>query len=463
MKKYVLFSAVGDSDPYTYSIGENKIYDAAILNIVRHYKPIKVFLFLTAEMETYKNENNAYELSIKHILPECEVEHIKSNIKKADDYDAYYNLFSKQLIKISKEYPNCQILLNLSSATPQIKSTMFLLSVSHHLKLTPVQVSSPNESSNSKPHYLKNKDIYENGCFSKEIFLAELDKSEDERPDAKQRHIIPPLASVKKSIVKNQIKQAISYYDYHGAFKIAQEYQDFFSKKTLLFLEHSFLRAKPDYNGAELIAKKLEERYPGLELYKWFYPITDNRQKDVCEYYLSLKIKQMRDEIADFILRLKVITEELLKDYLELHYNVYWPDITYKESSGEQKLDRRRINEKYKNLVEVLDKLYSRPPHNGIINLKTLIRMLTFFDSKNNLKKDFDSINKVNGIRNDIAHTLDDITESDLEKLKLSSKTLCEIIERIIQKTYKLSEKNCSAIFNKYDYINKGIVKELDR
>ena len=128
--KYVLFTAVGETDPIR---GQS---DGPMLHIVRHYKPEKVYLFLTADMSKKEKDTNCYEDSIKFVHPKCKVEKIHTDIVRAHCFDEFAVLFDSIINRIHAENPMHRILLNVSSATPQIKPACAEV-VSHRLELFP--------------------------------------------------------------------------------------------------------------------------------------------------------------------------------------------------------------------------------------------------------------------------------------------------------------------------------------
>ena len=66
----VLFSPVGDTDPV------RGCCDGACLHIVRHYRPTRVILFYTQEMEEKERHDHRYTRAIERIAPDCPIENI---------------------------------------------------------------------------------------------------------------------------------------------------------------------------------------------------------------------------------------------------------------------------------------------------------------------------------------------------------------------------------------------------
>ena len=163
----ILFSPIGDTDPVRYC------YDGACLHIVRHYHPDKVVLFLTKAMSEKEKKSQRYSKSIKHVAPDCHIEIIHTDIEAAHLYDSFIDILPAEVHKINTE--ENEVLLNLSSGTPQIKTVMAILSVENDLK--GIQVISPNKASNSQTPHMEDEDDIE----------AVLQNNFDEYPDAENR------------------------------------------------------------------------------------------------------------------------------------------------------------------------------------------------------------------------------------------------------------------------------------
>ena len=54
MRRKILFSPIGGTDPIS------NFRDGAFLHICRHYQPDKVYLYLSAEMCRFHDDNNRY-------------------------------------------------------------------------------------------------------------------------------------------------------------------------------------------------------------------------------------------------------------------------------------------------------------------------------------------------------------------------------------------------------------------
>lgn len=143
-KKRVLFSLIGSSDP----IRNN--YDGPMLHIVRHYQPVKVFLFLSAEMVKREKGGNLFCIkAINSISEDIDIELFESDIKDVTDYDVLAEIIPEKMDEFADKNSGCEVLVNISSGTPQMISTMNLHIAISNKDFKPIQVFTPEKKSNT--------------------------------------------------------------------------------------------------------------------------------------------------------------------------------------------------------------------------------------------------------------------------------------------------------------------------
>ena len=443
---YVLFTAAGDTDPIRGG------FDGPMLHIARKYRPCKIYLFLTAEMARKDEDTNCYELAIRHLDKECSVVKIPTDIKKASDFDAFHDKFSGIIDEIHKNDPDAEILLNISSGTPQIKTTMCLEAVSHHLPLTPIQVQHPeNKTGRDTPHF----DPY------KDNLRDELENLLDSLEDAADRCEKPDILSFRKSMIKNQIKSLILNYDYKGAFDLIETNASMFHPDAALILRHAYERSKPNHKEAERLARE-------MNLYDALYPVRESSAGRACEYYLRMKLKSARGEIADLLLGVSPISEYLALDTLrDGGFSIEKAAVQPKDDNEGWRIIREKADKNMPGLMDHLDSLQKdRCYRASFINLKTFIDIMNFHNDNSGkieqaIVNNFLFIYKYQDLRNTAAHDLRGITESDLKDNGLDSGSLCLALEKIIRDLYRSKVKY--KIFSIYDDVNDLVIKALDK
>jgi CRISPR type III-A/MTUBE-associated protein Csm6 len=436
---YVLFSAIGDSDPL------REDYDGPVLHIVRKYRPETVHLFLTAEMGRRDRDTNCYEKAIHYLSPECKVIKHYSEIEDASNFDAFHDRFDEIIYTIRKENPDAKILLNVSSATPQIKTTMLLEAVTCHFPLIPVQV--PN------PHGRTGRDVKHFDPYKENLEQA-LENLYDNLEEIPDRCSEPGVLVFRKSMIKEQLKSLISCYDYDGAYDLISREGVLFDPTVEKLLGHALWRSRPDPKKADQIARD-------LGLLQELYPVQNRSAKRLCEYCLLVILKSRRGEISDFLLKLPPVAEWIAREYLRK--NNCSPEAITNEVRGGLQLDRTKVNNLFPGLMDHLDGQYREGYRAQHVNLKTWIEIMKFLrldSSDPDEVKSFEVLQESSELRNTAAHELEPITEDDLKKNVESSQKLCERTKDLICRVYGKIVKQ--EIFDIYENINRRVTEALD-
>ena len=189
-RKRVLFSPIGTTDPI------RDCYDGGCLHIVRHYRPQKVVLYLTKQMAKLEDKDQRFSKSIHSIDKDIEIKLIYSNVDGGFNYD---DLFPNLVDAIRAEkQDDVELLINLSSGTPQIKNIVAIYSVEESLKA--IQVTTPAKDSNvDVPHLGKDADI--------DTVIA---NNLDDLEDAENRCVEPKLSVIRFYAEKHRITSLIS-------------------------------------------------------------------------------------------------------------------------------------------------------------------------------------------------------------------------------------------------------------
>ena len=452
-KKYVLFSPVGTHDPIGVPLN-NKPSEGSMLHIIRHYKPEAVYLYITKELNYH---DDRYKNSIKKFYPECKVYNIISNIDEDDvnNYDIFMPDFKKYINKLHKKYQDHEILLNISSGTPQMKSSLILEVISSSIKLIPIQVSTPTKKKNFEDH------------FNDE----DLDKIDESNENIINRCSKVEVLSFKRSKLQSQIESLVKNYEYSAALEILKGDEsslDLFKKELSLYLEHCIYRSNSQFK----MAKKI---FSSNNIKVIDYSNNDT-VREFFEYFYIMKIKQSKGLLSDFILRITPFITKLLFYYLN---NVCELDIKkyINISANKTRFIKRDLIEQHnKELLHFLDEIYKPSEfRDTFLNFNTLIDIALFyhrqFDKNIFYGKNID-INKYKSIysifrhfaqiekeRNRVAHTMIDMDENCMIKnfhinsydvLCKCQALLCKIL-------------NYNRDYFVYDEINKEIFNLLQK
>jgi CRISPR type III-A/MTUBE-associated protein Csm6 len=421
MNNYVLFAPVSDTDP------TRNGYDGPIMHIVRHYKPKKVYLFLTKRMCEKDAQNNYYEKSIKRFDSEIEIEKIeRQDINDPSDFDCFFEIYPKYLTKIIDDNPGFKVLLNLTSGTPQMILALSAWGATRQ-DYIPIQVKTPAQDSNAEiPQYDKTKDesyIFEN--FD--------DLTNDNRT------VESPLFKLKGVLLKEQLRALVEHYDYYGAYMLCENNKDYFDEQTISTVNHAYLRTKlklPDAINADSDTH-LSVNMPCDAI-------------DAYEYYLVTRLKMLIGDLNSFVLNIKILAEKLALILFNKE-NIAINSFGYTGKNGIIHLNRNVADPQ---LLHKLDSMYQgRFNNDGEINLAARIKIIEFYrPNEVQIINELNEINKEINNRNRIAHTIRNISESDFSQPPAD---ICTHFENLFGQIFHIDK------FDVYELINDKIINSL--
>jgi CRISPR type III-A/MTUBE-associated protein Csm6 len=309
MNNYVLFSPIGRSDP----IRGN--YDGPFLHILRHFNVTRAYLFLTSEICGYADHDKTlpgnhgkdrYTILAEKLRPDCQIEMIpQDDIKDPSQFDIFYPIFEKALSRICEKNPDATLLVNISSGTGQMQSSLEFLCATLKLPLKPVQVRSPAEKGNDS----KSVGL----VFDVESEWAAL-KDNIQDPKIKNRCNIVSTPHEIALFSRLAAKNLVANYNYRGALDIFEKINGVADQKLIDLLNAAMLR----------ISLKADESISIAESsgFNDIFPIKENPARDIFELILNLQIKSKRGEILDFARGVSPVLAELFINYLNEVYQI---------------------------------------------------------------------------------------------------------------------------------------------
>ncbi len=446
-KTRILITGVGMTDPI------RDYHDGPILHIIRYYKPTKIYMLLSKEVAQEEGKYNHNEAAAKLLMPSCDIEKIDTGIVDIHSYDELAQTFFKIGNKICLENKDCEVLLNVTSGTPQMETVLCMVALSNPANAKAIQVAAPGKSNNRGKEFFnpKKDDI-------NEFFECDLDNGED----AENRCLEPILYNFLKPILQFRIETLIEQYNYKAALSLYQSYNVGFSDEVEQLLKHGSARLDIDNNARRYVKE--------LNLEEELYPIKNARLQKIIEYYLTMKIKQLRREYNDFVLRLSVLSEQIATYIIECEYKIKIDDICTKTARDIYKLDKNKTINKLPGIDIYMDNAYGMSFNWGLpISGNNIIKILTFCleqGKHTELKEDILEISRwiedvsVN-IRNKAAHTMVAISDEDIrhEYGDKGAKVLCNNIEKIIR--HIGAKEIPEGAFDIYNRINEHIKYDM--
>ena len=368
----VLISAVGDTDPF------RNFHDGALIHIARKYRPEKVILIFSEH--TAKKQGNI-EKALFSIAPNYEPELIIHDSIISDNEVHIFDMMFQRFSDILQEYytKEDEFILNLSSATPQIKSALFVINRLNGINVKAVQVSSPEHASNENIGHDNDENIDE---------LIEV--NEDNKVNFIDRTIEDNAEKFNQALLKKTSRDFIEKFDYKAALDILDQLSDFPNLKSV---------RKEIRDIVECLSK--QDVPQGLRHKKF-----NEEEQKILSAYLTIELQRERGNVSESFIRIKNLTEFILEDYIEKRNPGLIDD--YCES-----------NQKY---------------YLSLFDYSKLLKATREFK----LRKTIAPIIEMNSSRNTVAHSLSPLDSDAVKQLGIAMKTL----KTLVREQYHFSQSD---------------------
>ena len=460
MSKKILLTFAGNTDP---TRGE---HDGPIIHICRYYKPDKIYLILTKEMEE-RNEKpyNIYERAIKENLKDYnpEIIAIKTGIKDAHHFDIYFNSIYETFETIKKDEKDAEIYLNMTSGTSQMTTNLLMYYIdSLDLNLIPIQVETYTGQSNQSKE--NNKTVDKNYDVEAEA-IYNLDNEEKTRT---YRIVIPNLKKYSRILTKNQIQKLLEQYKYEAISELLK--RNIFDKNLELNTLVNFAIERTNLKGLDCNKKLYSLNNKSYDkLYYFTKDKTVTRISDwyqIVDYFALANIKQKTEDISTYTLMLEPI---IVRIYLSILKDLMKKKLEelFKRDVNGYKIELKRLEEGLKKMLkEDLKKTYLKD--DVYISAQVLTCTIKYYLKKEK-KLDINYFNsfsktlaKIKNVRNTLAHELKSINREDFNRE--SGTTIEQVNTKILdffEKFYKQYGYKKEMV-EVYDNLNKEINKLLE-
>ena len=426
----ILISAVGTTDP----ISNN--HDAALLHIARNYRPDKIVLVYSQEMLVKQDLINKVLLSIEGYNPIIEIDSTILNNDEVFLFDKMYEVMGLIVQKYTND--DDEIILNLSSGTPQIISALFALNRINDYNTQAIQVATPKKGANREYKPLTDSEI--------DALIVE---NQDNSLDFVDRSIKDKSEKFTQALVKRHLRSLIASFDYQAAEAIInrKEYNKLLSKKKIAYIREKLNDFSRVFKNQSILSDILS------------FPLDDS-QKKALNYYLMIDVLKEREHIADVLIKAKslaefVIEETIKKDHEGLivfdgnlpKLNPDFPDCEAILDDIDKKMKKSR------GIEDTEERIFSVQ---STLNLLSYLNILEFYEYDSQLQTAINGILSLNGERNKVAHGLSEIDTRLLSRKKL--KQLSENLRLLLVDCLGID----SSYFNYYDKQNKELTKMLE-
>lgn len=428
----ILYTPAGDTDPI------RDCHDGSMLHIIRHYHPHKVVIFLSKDMVAKEDKNHIYTKAIHHLAPNCEIELIRTDITEPQKLEKLIPMV-EEFVKLRTLYPDEEILLNLSSGTPQMKTIMSFLGTDFD-NVRAIQVNSSKGSSNRENHAERAEDI--------EVLI---ETNEDNEGNTENRCVEAPLSLYVRYSVRHQIIALVKAYEYAPAWNLYKKNKAFFSKKTGELLAHANLRSKLQLDEAF--------KHGGQRLSK------NKEVNKIGEFFMVMELRQRRGELAEFIVKLTPFLYQLVLFYME--YKTSCPPsrfCSYQSEAKSRKIQLDKLQQIDQKLVDALNCSLGTFRDNSDLSFSNMLILLgNLADTDQELLAVLKDLRRVEAKhRNTVAHTIANLTEELLKNTDpyYSSAAIVQRLRKaffLVMKDEQLQAKNI------YDKINEEIIISMDK
>lgn len=446
----VLFSTLGMTDPI------KNDFDGPMLHIMRNYKPARIYLFMTKRVCELADKDDRYRLQIRKLCEKegfnCEVTELRyKDIDNPQEYDIFYPIIEKELNAIHNANPGAQILINLSSGTPQMKSTCHLLALTAAFPIIPLQVTTPNESENyGSPDYDIQKTWNDN-----------LDN--DAELETNNRTLRVEAENLRYLILREAAISNIKAYNYTAALDILMSVKEFV-KPEVLYL----VKAAGHRKNMELQEAEKESRSANYNL----FPVNSGDAKELFEYLLLLGLQQKSGQLIDFVRGISPAVSKLFECFLkEKCHRQIKRDYCVRSYSNPNhwRLKRDKLAANDPKLLDYYDMKYATSFRDSDLSCSSLLPMIEFDCSSGGrnpneavLKKAQDMRSVEELIRNPVAHNITAVKEEQFKQLAgISSNRLLSDMQWMFKFIYPNYFSNEVDIWNSYDSMNEKIINIL--
>lgn len=429
-QKYLLFSPVSGNDPSA------NHRDGSLIHICRFYKPEVVFLYLSKEMCEKEDLDNRYEDHIKRLSAAnnfpCKVDRKRDEeLDSPHTFDAFYKVFDARLNKLSNQYPEHQILLNLSSGTPQMQAALHVISVFSNKRFIGIQVSTPQRGENRRPDPFGKPDV------------EWANNKDNLTHDPENRTRVVTTTSLNAMLKYEIIRNMIDNYNYDAALIVANTIPDYMDKTAVALIKAGVHRLKQELSLASKCLDDVE-----YELFPVKSTEPDKRQI-AFEYILMLQVKSKKGEIADFLRAISPLLTVLFEMYLSKECEVNMLD--YYSDEYPPKILRSKLHPCLKSILDAkFNKFRNNSP--SAANLSVLIEKLGSCSAADLAVKLTTIENKA---RHTVAHEIKEATADWLFK-QTGCHSLHEICE-MLKSFYLIMHAQNPEDWNSYQMLNEKI------
>ena len=286
----LLFTCMGTSDPV------RGYHDGPMLHIIRHYRPDVICVLLSGEAAALNDCGARLDTVLAHLqknwngyAPQLRI--IRTQLEDPSDMDAVSAPITDAVMQLTQAFPDGELLLNLSSGTPQMKIVMSFLAADVQLNARGIQVKNFERASGTT----------ERTNAADYSVADELECNEDEAPDAPNRCSEPELMHMQRQRAKEQLLALLDVRDYSAIYTMKN-----LPSQLKALIGHLNARDQLQGEAARNFAQNLKLPF---SLYPVHAGAPRSDYAEVSEAYLVLLNRSHRQQYEEMILRLEDVID----------------------------------------------------------------------------------------------------------------------------------------------------------
>lgn len=405
MNRKILFSPIGGTDPIKY------FRDGSMLHICRHYQPDIVYMYMSHEMMEYHRKDNRYADALNrlgvHLGHHFDIRLIeRDELIDVQQYDVFYQDFREEIKKIeSKMTQGDELLVNMASGTPAMKSALMVMATLAEYRFKPIQVSTPRKKMNSEH---EDREEYDNEL--------NWELNEDNAEDAENRCVEVKSLNLIKMFKIEAIKKHVMAYDYSAALAVAYEIRQDISKDAFCMLQIADARSKLNLRKISTLMNNGEQD---------IYPIKEGNKQKIFEYALVLQMKVRKQEYADFIRGITPLVVDLFENILKRECGINLKDCCTYSKEGTMMWNRKKLEQA--GLMQLLNDEYGGEFRLGPVYSGHIAKIISHKSDDKTLIQKVNDIAFIEGkVRNPAAHQIISVTDEWIKQE--TTKTVHEIM-----------------------------------
>lgn len=453
---YVLFSPIGNTDPV------RGFRDGAWLHICRMYQPLACVIYLSADMcrkeDIIESDGSRKDLYVRtlallnrHLYGDQAERYIQLKCVRDPECTAAHSLeyfvprFQRMIMQLHDEFPKDKLLINISSGTPAMKTTLTALCMLLPFKVTAVQVSDPAKGKGNK-----NETVGDDYPVI-EAFDLDIDNENDTEDRTSQQS----LMNLVLALQVNELCRLVQEGDYHT---VMQEIQ------SDLLKAHISVQTRYAIQGAERRScMKLEEagkalQSSGFKLGGQIASHSKDRVWQCAEYLLTMRNDLKSGAFDNFIRKLT----PLLTNMMELYLASIGKDVRQNglDSQGKWVLDR--IPNEWRS---ILDKEFYPAFKGGYLAASNMLPLIRHFGDRAAFDLARILRDAEEKVRNMVAHEIVPFGRQEIERelkaARISKATTPESLADRCQEFLEMIQPFGAEYWNSYETMNAHICSLL--